>query len=362
MGKSSPPPAPDYVGAAQATAAGNKEAAIASQIGNMVNQVTPQGTVTYSKIGEEQGVPRWQQTVALSPEQQAAYEKDVAMNAALQNVGTQGVGYVQQALGQPLSFGGMQAIQTPGQIQQQAADAAYNLATGYMGKRHQQEQAALETQLANQGITRGSEAWNNAMSQAQQGRAQEYSQAQNQAYLAGLQGAGQAYQQGMGARQQQIAEAQTLRQDPINMLNAVRTGAQMQTAAQPQVGVSSPGQLATWAGPDLLGAASAQGQYDQSVYNAKVAQQNALMSGLFSLGSAGIMRSDPRTKENVIKIGRMDNGLDIYAFDYKPEFKAEAGHGRYIGHMADEVEALFPAAVSTDANGYKMVNYGVIYG
>ncbi len=286
---SSPPPAPDYTGAAQATAAGNKEAAIAAQVGNMVNQQTPYGTVTYNQIGEEYGTPRYQQVVTLSPEQQAAYNKDVAMNAALQDVGQQGLGYVQSALDKPLSFEGMQAIGTPGEIQQQASDAAYQNAMRYVEPRLQRQQASLENQLANQGITRGSEAWNAAMQDAEASRENIYGQAQNAAYTAGLTGAQQAYQQGLGARQQQIAEAQTLQSNPLNMLNAVRTGSQMQTSAMPQVGVSAPGQLATWSGPDLLGATTAMGQYNQGLYNAQSAASSNQMSGMMGLAGTGIM-------------------------------------------------------------------------
>jgi len=287
-GGSAPPP-PDYAAAARETSAGNKEAAIASQAGNMINQYTPYGSVTYAQRGEIQGTPLWEQVVRLSPEQQAAYNKDVAMNAALQDVGTQGLGYVQSALNKPLSFQGMQAIGTPGEIQQAASDAAYQNAMRYVEPRLQRQQASLENQLANQGITRGSEAWNAAMADAEANRENIYSQAQNAAYTAGLTGAQQAYQQGLGARQQQISEAQTLRSDPLNMLNAVRTGSQMQTSAMPQVGVSQSGQLATWSGPDLLGATTAQGQYNMGQYNAQQAASNNLMSGLFGLGSAGIM-------------------------------------------------------------------------
>ncbi len=286
---SSPPPAPDYTGAAQATAAGNKEAAIASQAGNMINQYTPQGSVTYAQRGEVNGTPLWEQVVHLSPEQQAAYNKDVAMNAALQDVGQQGLGYVQSALNKPLSFEGMQGLGTPGEIQAAASDAAYKNAMRYTEPRMQREQASLENQLANQGITRGSEAWNAAMQDAAAQRENVYSQAQNQAYLQGLQGAQQAYQQGLGTRQQQIAEAQTLRSDPLNMLNAVRTGSQMQTSAMPQAGVSSPGQLATWSGPDLLGATTAQGQYNQGLYNANTAASSNQMSGLMGLAGTGMM-------------------------------------------------------------------------
>ena len=287
-GGSAPPP-PDYAGAARETAAGNKEAAIAAQAGNMINQYTPYGSVEYTQRGEVMGTPQYSQTVKLSPEQQAAYEKDVQMNAALQDVGVQGLGYVQSALNKPLSFEGMQALGTPGEIQQAAADAAYQNAMRYVEPRLQRQQASLENQLANQGITRGSEAWNAAMQENEASRENIYGQAQNAAYTAGLTGANQAYNQALGARQQQIAEAQTLRSDPLNMLNAVRTGSQMQTSAQPQVGTSSPGQLATWSGPDLLGAATAQGQYNQGAYNAQQAAGGGLTSGLMGLGSAGIM-------------------------------------------------------------------------
>lgn len=286
----SAPPAPDYTGAAQATAAGNKEAAIAAQEGNMVNQYTPYGSVEYAQRGTSStGTPLWSQTVNLSPEQKAAYEKDVAMNAALQDVGTQGLGYVQSALNKPLSFEGMQEVGTPGQIQQKASDAAYANAMRYVEPRLQRQQASLENQLSNQGITRGSEAWNNAMAENEANKENIYSQAQNAAYTQGLTGAGQAYQQGLGARQQQIAEAQTLQSNPLNMLNAVRTGSQMQTSAQPQVGTSAPGQLATWSGPDLLGAATAAGQYNQGLYNAQSAASSAQTSGMMGLAGTGMM-------------------------------------------------------------------------
>lgn len=369
-GKSSPPPAPDYTGAAVATASGNLENARLAQRANMVNQYTPYGSVVYNPIGDD----RYEQRVTLSPEQQAAYGKDVQMNAALQDIGTQGLGYVQEALNKPLSFEDMQALQSPGQIQQQATDAAYQNAMRYTEPRLQRQQASLENQLANQGITRGSEAWNAAMQDAEASRENVYGQAQNQAYLSGLQGASQMYNQGLGTRQQQISEAQTLQQNPLNMLNAVRTGSQMQSSQQPQVNTSAPGQMSTVAGPDLLGAATAQGQYAQGVYNADQAAQGGLMGGLGSLAGAGLsayaknpaaiggLFSDPRMKENVIKVGKLDNGLNLYKFDYKEEFKDLAGHGSFVGVMADECEELMPQAVTQHANGFKTVNYEVVYG
>jgi hypothetical protein len=79
------------------------------------------------------------------------------------------------------------------------------------------------------------------------------------------------------------------------------------------------------------------------------------------LGGAGIMAfSDIRMKENINRIGTLPNGLPFYNFEYKPEFKDIAGHGVHIGVMAQEVEMVQPEAVITNANGYKMVNYGAL--
>lgn len=352
-GKGSAPAAPDYTGAAQATAAGNKEAAIAAQEGNMINQYTPQGSVEYTQRGTSaSGTPLWAQTVTMSPEQQAAYNKDVAMNAQLQDVGMQGVGYVQQALNAPLQSPGQavgtagttqfqsavpgQQLQTnlqdPNLTQQQVTDALYKQQTQYLDPQFERSQAKLENQLANQGITRGSEAWNNAMQEANMQKQQAYESARQGAIGQGVAAGSQMYQNqlaqmqainaaktgqfGMGlsqaelanqaanqqyaqqlsnaqlanqAMQQNFANAQTLQQQPINILNAVRSGAQMQASNQPQVGVSSPGQLATWSGPDLLGAATAQGQYNQGLYNANQASSSNQMSGLMGLAGTAAM-------------------------------------------------------------------------
>ena len=292
--KSSTPKPPDYIGAAKETAAGNAETALLNQYANMVNQYTPQGSVEYTptQVGTtESGYPlyRWSQNVTMSPEQQQMYNQNQAINMSLGDVAQQGLGYVQNALNKPLSFESAYGLQEPGQIQQAASDAAYQNATRYLDPQFERQQAGLENQLANQGITRGSEAWNNAMQEQGRSREQAYAQARNQAYLQGLTGAGQTYQQGMGTRQQQISELQALQQNPLNMLNAVRTGQQMQVAAQPQVGVSNPAMQAAFAGPDILGATSADYNARLASANAQNAANSALTSGLFSLGGAALM-------------------------------------------------------------------------
>jgi len=97
-------------------------------------------------------------------------------------------------------------------------------------------------------------------------------------------------------------------------------------------------------------------------FNQKQAAQQNFNQGLMGLGAAGIMASDIRMKENIKQIHWMPNGLPVYEYEYKPEFKDHplAGHGKFVGVMAQEVEAVYPQAVTTLDNGYKAVNYGLL--
>lgn len=111
----------------------------------------------------------------------------------------------------------------------------------------------------------------------------------------------------------------------------------------------------------LFGAAQA-GQGFRSV--AGVTQQPSIAAQIGGLmqgvGAIGKGFSDSRMKENVIKVGKLTSGINIYSFSYKPEFKDIAGHGSFIGVMADEVEKIIPEAVLVASNGYKMVDYSKV--
>lgn len=107
------------------------------------------------------------------------------------------------------------------------------------------------------------------------------------------------------------------------------------------------------------------GKYNADV-NAATAAANASNASAAGLGSAlgtGAalwMKSDIRVKQDIFQIGKLDNGLTLYKFQYKPEFRDEAGHGFRIGVMAHEVEQIRPDAVRTHSDGYKMVDYGKV--
>ena len=75
-------------------------------------------------------------------------------------------------------------------------------------------------------------------------------------------------------------------------------------------------------------------------------------------GVAGMnMPSDPIAKQDVVRVGTHPLGLGLYLFTYRPQFQAAYGAGRQFGVMADEVEAVLPAAVSINAQGIRQVNY-----
>ena len=85
-----------------------------------------------------------------------------------------------------------------------------------------------------------------------------------------------------------------------------------------------------------------------------------LGSAISTAASIASLFSDERMKENVKVIGALKSGLPVYTFEYKPEFKDIAGHGTFVGVMAQEAEKLIPEAVSVHANGYKMVDYSKV--
>jgi hypothetical protein len=72
-----------------------------------------------------------------------------------------------------------------------------------------------------------------------------------------------------------------------------------------------------------------------------------------ALGGAAILASDRRVKTDIVRIGKMDNGLPLYSFKYKGK------PGYNIGVMAQDVEKVKPDAV-IEINGVKHVNYGAL--
>ena len=278
----SPPPAPDYRGAAQDTAAGNLEAAQYATKANRVNQFSPYGSTTYSQADPNDPNSQWSQQINLSPTGSSLLD---SLNqsqlgvAGLQGGATQNV---QRAMGQPFTMDGIAPVPTADTAaRQHSEDSAYQAATSRLDPQWDQRQAAMETQLRNQGLVPGGEAYTNAARDFNFGRNDAYRQAQAAAVNQGLTNQQAQFNMGLAANQTGLQEALALRNQPMNELGAIRTGSQI---SNPQFG--NVPQQQTTAGPNFSGAAQAQSGYDMGLFNQQAQNANAFNQGLFSLGGA----------------------------------------------------------------------------
>jgi hypothetical protein len=405
----SAPPAPDYTGAAEATAAGNAANLQAQTVANRPNQTTPLGSSTWTQGANGQ----WSQNVTLTPAEQSALTAQQSIsanqsslasglqgqvastmangytapsmssymggvpgvNSNFQSFSPSGVSGVNQSLnpGVGVNTNAQGAVAGAGSVDQAApqfstanaqsgAQAAYQAQMGLLQPQMTQDTTNLDSQLRLQGLTPGTDAYNNAMQNLQRTQAQttttaannavqtgnnEANQnyaselagygaqnaAQNQAYSQGANtftmgntaagqqygqnantftadnaAQGQAYSQslaGYGANQNaqqasNAAQSQTYQQalqnyntaytsdyqnymTPLNSLNAVLQGNQVQEPNMPIFATAG-----NVAGADLSGAAQSQGQYN-SAATAAADQSASSANGMIGSAAAAAM-------------------------------------------------------------------------
>ena len=231
---------------------------------------------------------------------------------------------------------------------QQTIDAINSQYASRLDPQFADAQTALETQLANQGIGVGSDAYTKAMESQNRSRNDAYQSAMNAAITGG--GAEQSRLFGLqgNARERAIQEYERIRNAPLNEVSALMSGTQINNptfSAIPQTAVAN---------TDFIGAQNSSNAMLSNQYNQQMNQRNAHIQGLYGLGGAGataaVKYSDIRIKENITKVGNLDNGLPVYSYRYK------AGGPQEIGLMAQDVERVNPNAVR-EINGIKAVNY-----
>jgi hypothetical protein len=333
----------------------------------------------------------------LTPEGQATFEQQQKVEHSLADLAGTGVNTVQNVLSKPFEYAGpdiQTSLAAPGALNYGPTAGQYGLAgggpaagqygqakgidAGLYGSAKQnldlsnvaampvnagmtgqaaimsrlqpqiaQQGAATAQQLANQGITPGSEAYNNAMrTQGQQ---------ENDLYRqAGLYG---------------LEAGQKMQDHYMNLLGAAR---QQSSPTAPNF-APVPQQQYT-AGPDILGATKAGSDYAQNVYNSQVAQYNADGGWFGPIGGAALdigksaaagaaggwaagKFSDRRLKKDVQEIGKTDSGLPLYLFRYLWDNENESPR---VGVMAQDVLEVMPDAVMTRPDGYLMVDYARI--
>jgi hypothetical protein len=226
---------------------------------NQVNQVTPTGSLTYAQTGVgANGVPTYTATQTLSPQEQALLS---TMQGTQTTAGTQAGNLLSNA-----NYGaaGTNPSQTIGDATSGNTKALLQQETSYLNPQFTQQTNQLDTQLRSQGIFPGSPAYTQQMQNLQLN--------QNQAITGFLATAEpQAYQQAVSSYEL-----------PLSM-------------ASQELGLAQPAGLGLTGTPqetsqpaNLEGDVSSANTANMAAYNAQLNQQNAMMSGLFGLGSAAI--------------------------------------------------------------------------
>jgi len=323
--------------------------------------------------------PAFNQVTTLNPAEQSLLDKQRGISQGLAGLAEGGVGRVEQSLSQPFStaglperqasvsgpgvdirsvgqnlpglpgFGGGSAPQASsmgfgeplpgdqpgtgfqaqgqggnldqsfGQERQRLEDALYQRATSRLNPQFEQAQRSLETKLANQGITQGSQAYTDATQNFGMTRNDAYSNAINDAIAAGgneqsrlfgmaLSGRDQMFNQGLADVQQRnqaqnqgfnqnlqnvnlanaaraagISEQQLLRSIPLNELAALM--GQAGGVAMPNIQQAGGVQVAP---TDVVGPVNTAYAAQLADFNNRQASSQATQSGLFGLGAAGI--------------------------------------------------------------------------
>lgn len=259
----------------------NTETGIANAWLGNTNQITPYGNLSYKQTGTQHvgnyDVPTFTATQTLSPEQQKIYDTQTGLQQKALDTAQGVVGNVQGTLSTPLNYNNLPAM--PGD-QTAAKDAAYNAIMARSNQTLDRQQQQQATQLANQGLVAGTEAWDNAMRPIEQARVD----ASNQATINAGNIAGQNIQQAQTLRNQGIQERTTLRNQPIqDYATLMGFGGNVQ---QPSWAPATQSQIAP---TDVTSPAIAAYQGQVNAYNQGLQQQNSMMGGLFGLGGSALM-------------------------------------------------------------------------
>lgn len=270
----SPPPAPDYAGAAREQGAANKESAIASSRLNNPNVVNPLGTQTWTEGATADDRPTLTQTY--SPEQQALYDQSIRSKMLLGGLGEQGATALQGVVGRNLDLSGAPVAPTTGR----SRDDAYNAMMTRINEGTAISKDQKNSELIAAGIRPGTKAYQDAMFSIDRGA----NDARQQAIIAAGAEGQRDFNMGTQARKDAIAEILAQRQTPLNEINALMSGSQVSNP----FAVPGAAQNANIAPAPLYNAAMQAGQYGTDVYNQGIGQSNNMMSGLFRLGSAAV--------------------------------------------------------------------------
>ena len=262
---SSPPPAPDDAAAAREQGAANLEAAIATGILNRPNESTPFGTrrwnVTgYTPVGGQQ-VPNYQSSIEFTPEGKALFDKNLALQKGMMDLGGTSLGGLTTALSKPFDISSNRDA---------LVDTMYKRATRLMDPEYALQEDKLRSDLVSRGFSLGDKGYTDAFDRFERNKQQAYADARDRATTSGA--------------QQAIQEAMLQRTQPLQEVNALRTGAMPNMPQFQNFATNS-----NVAAAPMFAAAQAQGNQAMQQYGIDVGSQSNMLSGLAQLGGAYFM-------------------------------------------------------------------------
>lgn len=260
-----------------------------------------------------------------------------------QRLADQGIGIGTEAYGNAMSDYSRQSndarLAVIGQAGQEQSrlDA---LAQGQAGFYNQAQQQGYTQQMGQAGL------YNDAQNQfynQQLGQANLWNQAQGQDFSR----AANIYDAQNNLRKDWLNEQYAYRNQPLNEISALMSGSQVGT---PQFGATPRSQIPT---TDVAGLINTNFSQQNDIYKSEMQSWNSTMGGILG-GIGGIMKSDRRSKENVVEIAKL-NGLNVYSYNYIGDTETR------VGFMAQEVREVFPEAV-LEINDVMFIDYAVLAG
>lgn len=215
---------------------------------------------------------------------------------------------------------------------QRAENATWQAYTDRLQPQFDRQTANLETRLQNQGITVGSNAYNQAMSNLQQSQNDSYNQAAYQSVLNGQNAFSSSLKDSLSA----AGFGNSAQQDYINQIMSLLQGSRSGYDNAMDI-------YSIQNGIDRRSEAASQA-------NARE-QEQAGLNAAITAAQIGAMFSDVRLKENIRPVGQLYNGLTVYCFNFAGSPVPQ------LGLLAQEVAEICPEAVFEDEDGYLLVRY-----
>jgi hypothetical protein len=324
MGKKSSkaPKAPDPVKVASAQTATNIGTALAEGAINRVNQVTPDGSLTYSQTG----TTTWRDPLSGRVYEIPNMTATTTLSEAQQKIKTE-ADAAEYNLANAANFMSGKLSKEPFKVNEEVEGRLFDLGMKRLQPQLDLAYRRAQNEAVNKGYGEGSDAYNAVMRRAYE----QENDALNQLALTG--------------RAQAYAEADTDYNRDLNRINALLSGSQ----------VSQPGFVNTpqsrVANTDYAGQVWNKFNADTAAAERERQAQQSALGGFLSAAALPIMYSDKRLKEDIAKVGETPDDVGIYSYRYK------GGGPRRLGLIAQDVEKKKPEAVVTGRDGLKMVDY-----